>query len=76
VTLAADVLVDGRVQKEFFYKELTPSNVIAVRLAVFNRSNSGVTIPIEAVELRGDDGKYCLRQTLLPWRRPYSKALS
>jgi hypothetical protein len=57
VTLAADLLIQGGEQKDFFYKELTPSNVIAVRLAVFNRSGGGVAFPLESVELKGADGK-------------------
>jgi len=37
VTYAADLLVKGKEQKKFFYKELDRSNIIVLRLAIFNR---------------------------------------
>lgn len=57
VTFAADLLMSAKEQKDFFYKELTASNVIAVRLAVFNSSNGEVTLPLDLLELVGPDGK-------------------
>ena len=57
VIWAADLLTDGGDQKDFFYKELTPSNVVAVRLALFNRSGSSLVIPAAAIELRDPAGK-------------------
>ncbi len=57
VTYAADLLLDGKSQKDFFYKELAPSGVIAVRLAVFNRSTRGVVLPVDSLRLTGPDGE-------------------
>jgi hypothetical protein len=57
VTFAADLLLDGGEQKDFFYKELAPSNIIAVRLAVFNGSKTAVTLPLAALKLTDPDGK-------------------
>jgi hypothetical protein len=57
VTWAADLLVENGAQKDFFYKELTPSNVIAVRLAVFNNGSGEVVLPLEAIELIDPEGK-------------------
>ncbi len=56
ITYAADLLLDGKAQKDFFYKELTPSGVIAVRLAVFNKSGGGVVLPLDKLQLVGADG--------------------
>ncbi len=56
VTYAADLLLAGKDQKDFFYKELTPSGVIAVRLAVFNNSNNEVVLP-DGIQLLGPSGK-------------------
>ncbi len=57
VTFAADLLLDDGDQKDFFYKALTPSKIIAVRLAVLNRGASEVTVPVRALRLVGPDGK-------------------
>jgi len=57
VTFAADLLLAGKDQKEYFHKELTPSNVIAVRLAIFNGGSEEVTLPLAELELIGPDGK-------------------
>jgi hypothetical protein len=57
VTWAADLLFDGGAQKDFFYKELTPSNVIAVRLAVFNNGSGELVLPVEGIQLTGPDGQ-------------------
>ncbi|HYK89207.1 MAG TPA: hypothetical protein VE398_10580 [Acidobacteriota bacterium] len=56
VTYAADLLLEGKDQKDFFYKELTPAGVIAVRLAIFNNSNDEVVLP-DGVQLIGPAGK-------------------
>jgi hypothetical protein len=56
VTFAADLLLEGKEQKDFFYKELTPVGVIAVRLAVFNNSSGEVVLP-GGVQLLGPSGK-------------------
>jgi hypothetical protein len=57
VTFAADLLLEGKEQKDFFYKELTSSNVIAVRLAVFNNGKHEVILPVEEIQLLGPSGK-------------------
>lgn len=57
VTYAADLLLEGRDQKDYFYKELTPSNVIAIRLAVFNGGKDEVVLPLDRFQLIGPDGK-------------------
>jgi hypothetical protein len=57
VTFAADLLLDGKNQKDYFYKELVPSNLIAVRLAVFNNGNDEVVLPLNDLALRMPDGK-------------------
>jgi hypothetical protein len=57
VTYAADVLIDEGIQKEYFYKGLTPSHVIAVRLAVFNRGGRGMVLPLDRLQLTDSAGK-------------------
>jgi hypothetical protein len=57
ITFAADLLLDGRNQAEFFFKELSPSNVIAVRLAIFNGSNGEIVMPLDDIQLIDPDGK-------------------
>jgi hypothetical protein len=57
ITFAADLLVEDKEQKKFFHKELIPSNIIAVRLAVFNDSKDEVVLPLEDLVLSGPDGK-------------------
>jgi len=57
VTFAADLIVDGKQQKDYFYKELTPSNIIAVRLAVFNGGKEEVALPLDGIQLLGPDGQ-------------------
>jgi hypothetical protein len=56
VTFAADLLLKGTDQKEYFYKELTPSNFIAVRLAVFNKGKEEVVLPLGGLRLTAPDG--------------------
>ncbi|MEJ2112074.1 MAG: hypothetical protein P8Z37_19630, partial [Acidobacteriota bacterium] len=46
VTYAADLLLAGKEQKKYFNDALTPSNIIAVRLAVFNDSKEEVVLPL------------------------------
>jgi len=60
ITFAADLLLDGKDQKDFFYKELTPCNVIALRLAIFNDSPGEVVMPVNGIQLTGPDGKEIL----------------
>jgi hypothetical protein len=55
VTFAADLLLKGKDQKDYFYKELTPSNIIAIRLAVFNNGGADVRLPLEQLRLIGPD---------------------
>jgi hypothetical protein len=55
-TYAADLLTEAKDQKDYFYKELTPSSVIAVRLAVFNAGKEEVLLPLDALQLIGPDG--------------------
>jgi hypothetical protein len=57
ITFAADLLLDGKDQREFFFKELSSANVIAVRLAIFNGSNSEIVMPLDDIQLVGPDGK-------------------
>jgi hypothetical protein len=57
ITFAADLLLNGKDQMEFFFKELNASNVIAVRLAIFNGSNNEVVIALDDIQLIGPDGK-------------------
>jgi hypothetical protein len=57
VTYGADLLLDGKDQKDYFYKELGPSRLIAVRLAVFNASKEEVVLPLGELQLLGPDGK-------------------
>jgi hypothetical protein len=57
VTYAADLLIDGKAQKDYFYKELTSSNRIAVRLAVINNGREDVILPVGAIELQIPNGK-------------------
>lgn len=57
VTFAADLLLSANEQKEFFYRELTPSNIVAVRLAVFNSGSTAITLPLEQLQLLAPDGK-------------------
>jgi hypothetical protein len=56
VTFGADLLLEGKDQKMYFYKELTPSNVIAVRLAIFNNGKDEVIVPLEGLQLLDPGG--------------------
>jgi hypothetical protein len=56
VTYAADLLLGAKDQEKFFYKELSPSNVIAVRLAVFNEGTEEVVVPLQSLRLLAPDG--------------------
>jgi hypothetical protein len=57
VTYAADLLIEGKDQKSYFYKELTPAHVIAVRLAVFNQGRSEVVLPLDRLQLLDPSGR-------------------
>jgi hypothetical protein len=56
VTYAADLLLEGKDQKDYFYKELTPCDLIAVRLAVFNNGSKEVALTLKGIKLVGPDG--------------------
>jgi hypothetical protein len=56
VTYAADMLLQEKEQKEFFYKELTLFDIFAIRLAVFNKGSSEVAMPVEDFHLYAPDG--------------------
>jgi len=51
VTFAADLILKGKDQKKYFHKELTPSNLIAIRLAVFNKGKEEVILPLNELQL-------------------------
>ncbi len=57
VTVAADLLLDGKDQKKVFYKELTPYNLFVVRLAIFNESKNEVLMPLEGIRLFDPGGE-------------------
>jgi hypothetical protein len=57
VTYAADLLVDAKEQKKYFYRELSPSHIIALRLAIFNNGKGEVVLPLQTLRLIGPDGK-------------------
>jgi len=57
VTYAADLVIDEKSQKEYFHKELTPSHVFAIRLAVFNRGRGNVVLPLDRLQLTDAAGK-------------------
>ncbi len=56
VTYAADLVIEGKDQKDYFYKELIPSHVVAVRLAVFNRGRIEVIMPLDRLQLIDPSG--------------------
>jgi hypothetical protein len=56
VTYAADLLLDGKDQKKYFYDALTPLNIIAVRLAVFNNGKEEVVLPLNDLRLLSAKG--------------------
>lgn len=56
VTFAADLVLEASGQKDYFYKALSPSNIVAVRLAVFNGSNQPVTLPLDTLQFMAPDG--------------------
>jgi hypothetical protein len=56
VTYAADLLLESKDQNDYFYKPLSPSNVISVRLAVVNGGSEEVVLPLEELQLIGPDG--------------------
>jgi hypothetical protein len=60
VTFAADLLLDGKDQRDFFYRELTPCNIIPLRLAIFNDSAAEMQLRLDGIRLTGPDGKELL----------------
>jgi hypothetical protein len=56
ITYAADLLVRGKDHKKFFYRELDRSNIIVLRLAIFNRGKQDVVLPIASVQLIAPGG--------------------
>jgi hypothetical protein len=56
VIYAADLVIDAGEQKGYFYKELTPAHVIAIRLAVFNRGHNEVFLPLDRLRLIDPSG--------------------
>ncbi len=57
VVFAADLVVDEKDQKTYFYKELAPAHVMAIRLAVFNQGTTGVVLPLAQLQLFDPSGK-------------------
>lgn len=55
-TFAADLLFDGGAQKKFFYKALSPSKIVAVRLLVRNGGTGAASLPVDAVRLVTPEG--------------------
>jgi hypothetical protein len=56
VTYAADLLVKEKDQEKYFCKPLTTSNLIAVRLAVFNNGREEVVLPLAGIRLIASEG--------------------
>lgn len=56
VTYAADLLLEEKDQKKYFHEALTPSNLIAVRLAVFNNGEEEVVLPLNNLRLLNGEG--------------------
>ncbi len=56
VTYAADLLVQEKEQKDFFYKDLISSNIVAVRLAIINGGTQEVDVSVESLRLFNPDG--------------------
>ena len=56
VTYAADLLLKEKHQKKFFAKPLSSSNIVVVRLAVFNKGNENVELPLNRLQLLDPDG--------------------
>ena len=68
ITFAADLLLDGKDQAEFFFKGLSPSNVIAVRRAIFNGWNAEVVMPLDGIQLVGRMARKSFLWSLRSWR--------
>jgi len=56
ITYAADLLIQEKEQKEIFYKDLISSNIIAVRLAVYNGGKEEFNLSVETIRFFGPDG--------------------
>jgi len=57
VTYAADLVIDDKEQRGYFYKEMSPAHVIAVRLAVFNKGGKELTLPLDRLQLIDPAGR-------------------
>jgi hypothetical protein len=57
ITIAADLLLTDKQQKDFFYQALNPIKVIPLRLAIFNETKGEVQIPLDGIQLIAPDGK-------------------
>ncbi len=57
VTFAADLVLDRKTQNAYFYKELSPANVITVRLGVFNAGGNEVALPLDGLQLLDPSGQ-------------------
>ncbi|MBM3790378.1 MAG: hypothetical protein FJW35_08510, partial [Acidobacteria bacterium] len=57
IIYAADLLLEAKEQKKYFYKELASANIVAVRLAVFNQGAGDVVLPLQGIQLLGLDGE-------------------
>jgi hypothetical protein len=56
VTFAADLVIEGGDQRDYFYRDLISSKIIAVRLAVFNGGNQALMLPLDTLQLITPDG--------------------
>ncbi len=56
VTYAADLLLEGKDQEKYFHDALTPVNLIAVRLAVFNDGKEEIVLPLNDLRLISAEG--------------------
>jgi len=61
VTYAADLLLEGKDQEKYFHDTLTQSNLIAIRLAVFNDGKEEVMLPLNDLRLLGAEGVEFIR---------------
>ncbi len=57
VTYAADLLLEGKDQEKYFHGDLTPSNFVAVRLAVFNDGKEEIVLPLNDLRLISAEGR-------------------
>jgi hypothetical protein len=57
VTYASDLLLNSKEQRRYFPQELTSHNIVALRLAIFNKSSQEVQIHLEGIHLTDPEGK-------------------